>query len=69
MRQYQVNIVYLLEKTDFLIQPKIISIEIVVLTQFMDQEKEFWLRNEMQSQEIQFQFLPLVQIFHVALTG
>lgn len=69
MRQYQVNIVYLLEKTDFLIQPKIISIEIVVLTQFMDQEKEFWLRNEMQSQEIQFQFLPLVQIFRVALTG
>lgn len=62
MRQYQVNIVYLLEKTDFLIQTKIISIEIVVLTQFMDQEKEFWLRNEMQSQEIQFQFLPLVQI-------
>lgn len=41
----------------------------MALTQFIDQEKEFWLRNEMKSQEIQFQFLPLVHILCAALTG
>lgn len=41
----------------------------MALTQFIDQEREFWLRNQMESQEIQSHFLPLVQILCAALTG